>query len=1068
MAWKTPGVYFTEIDNTEFMNPAAAINTTVAIIGFAKKGPIGVPTEISTYNDYKTIFGTPISGQFAGLAIRNILTAGGTVLFTRIADTTIATKSNVVLKNGVDAIEGKIIINSNTDITTDVYGYELSSVYSGKLKAPSGAEKTLIIRAPAEGKLKNTNLFEQINDSLADTFGYDEYKLNNSQEISAASVRNFGLSVYNSSNSQYKNIGPFFVNINKGTFDAAYENITKVFDDGLKSNAYEKLYVLGQNSDGFVDWTEKTYSDYALDFGLNKTKTFNFTLTKVEDGIVTNTKKRIELTGDANASSDGYEMKLSDIAAELTTALSKDSVYVKYCFDVENKSAPYLLFVSLDTEVTRLDVNPYLDSDDNIVSTSLFVPVNPTSLSKDFWFNDNIAIDTIDQANQDYEFYVNSYIPLESDNSSDEDETFSFGSNLVNIRYTSADEIGYETGSLVSEFGGLFIAKKECVQVKEFAGDNNIASVELETRTKSLKFTAGDYFETAKGTILTVDKTEFGNFLFEDEDITDLYNTDKLNKDYVYLQNENSLNIGTHLAQFEGENGIDIQTEIEDGRIIIFEDGNEVPGEIDAESTIEGYDDLSVLIGHGMTQAAFDKAGYTVGSYRCYIYVDGEPAIDASKQDMIVWTAREYGEGTTNIGVKVYTSVSPIDASETHYISILVNGTIKETWEDVSYDPSAENYFADLINEEPENEGSAYVKCTVIKNNTSEVEVQMKDTEYYTENADMPVYLGKPLTENSIKRTSVGAKMTEYNKYDYSLGNNGVPEDSTDLFVEQMDTLESGLSNKDLYLWHILITPDNISEEVQDAAINLVEFMEDAIYIADPPQGLSRKNVVKWHNGKFGRGSAFESTYACTYWPWCKVYDSGEKKYVWAMPSVVMASQFCKVDNNYAPWYAPAGETNGLLTSVVDIEQYPNKNDRDNMYLDQNRVNPFLKLKNGNILAYGEKTFQRKNSVLTKIHTRRMLIALKHDIRNSIKHFLFLPTMAENIAKIRSIVTAIMEEVKIGGGVVSYNVICDESNNTTETLQQDILNIGISCVPTGCIEQVEVTFTLNKGTESVS
>ena len=93
MATKTPGIYFSEIDNTEYRNPSAEINTTVAIIGFAKKGPIGVPTEITTYNDYKTKFGTPIDGQYAGLAIRNVLSAGGTVLFTRVADTTIATKS---------------------------------------------------------------------------------------------------------------------------------------------------------------------------------------------------------------------------------------------------------------------------------------------------------------------------------------------------------------------------------------------------------------------------------------------------------------------------------------------------------------------------------------------------------------------------------------------------------------------------------------------------------------------------------------------------------------------------------------------------------------------------------------------------------------------------------------------------------------------------------------------------------------------------------------------------------------------------------------------------------------
>ena len=168
-----------------------------------------------------------------------------------------------------------------------------------------------------------------------------------------------------------------------------------------------------------------------------------------------------------------------------------------------------------------------------------------------------------------------------------------------------------------------------------------------------------------------------------------------------------------------------------------------------------------------------------------------------------------------------------------------------------------------------------------------------------------------------------------------------------------------------MYSWHILITPDDgQNEDIQNAAIELCEYMEDAIYIADPPQGLSRDGVINWHNGASQqRTTALQSNYCCTYWPWVKVYNAIESKYQYVMPSIVMAAQFCKVDNNYGPWYAPAGATNGYCSTVLDLEvnskdkRYPNKIDRDNLYLDQNRINPFLKLRNGNILAYGEKEF---------------------------------------------------------------------------------------------------------------
>jgi predicted TIM-barrel enzyme len=92
-----------------------------------------------------------------------------------------------------------------------------------------------------------------------------------------------------------------------------------------------------------------------------------------------------------------------------------------------------------------------------------------------------------------------------------------------------------------------------------------------------------------------------------------------------------------------------------------------------------------------------------------------------------------------------------------------------------------------------------------------------------------------------------------------------------------------------------------------------------------------------------------------------------------------------------------------------------------------------------------------------------MLIAMKKDLGSVIKGYVFQPTMAENITKIKSNCITVMEKYKTGGGITTYSVNTDM--NTTETLQQDILYVAISCVPVGCIEQVEITFTLNRSVE---
>ena len=59
MATKSPGIYVNEIDNTTYVNVKATTGTNVCVIGYARKGPIGVPTEIYSYNAF---IKTPVQG----------------------------------------------------------------------------------------------------------------------------------------------------------------------------------------------------------------------------------------------------------------------------------------------------------------------------------------------------------------------------------------------------------------------------------------------------------------------------------------------------------------------------------------------------------------------------------------------------------------------------------------------------------------------------------------------------------------------------------------------------------------------------------------------------------------------------------------------------------------------------------------------------------------------------------------------------------------------------------------------------------------------------------------------
>lgn len=1030
MAWKSPGIYYTEIDNTEYTNPAAEINTTVAIIGFAKKGPINEPTEITSWSQFKSTFGSPITGDFAPIAVRNVLSNGGTVLFVRIADESLVSQSAVVLKTEKAATDGKLIFNR-----TSIPSAELKShgFYKANIKQNSATteddERLIYFRSPAEGYLSSYNLLEQLQASLDEYYGFSEYnfKVSTKPDTEDDNWRFFNLKFNNlvtteGSGTSDNKIGPFAVKLtsarstNGASFAAALNSaiqqgtvpylelivdsliLQKLTTDSTQSPTNKRIYL---QTDNYKFGSENEITDLSgIDFENDAYFYFKETTDDGVENVILDNKtcsesiKIGDITRQVVFTIAESKLSLSTIVAALNKAFSGDGIAVKTVVDVDNDKNPVIKLLFFRTNTSASFTISGVESSNNFLKI----------------FDD-------------------------TNNVSDTDL------NLSNEKPLTLCLVGSSTSSDITS------AKVTPVEV----------SYVTESNTIKFQVTESDLVPAVKGSTVELDDPEIGSYLSQ----TSVTDSDA---NYIYVTNSNKSAIGNCLRIIPGQDASPIKAKKNSSGVIELYVPNQKDYPViseNSDTTITGEDILSLF--NDLAEAYTDDTS----GLEEVLYKEGTDAESAGAHARIGFIAKEYGEGTTDIGIEIYTSTSPLDeTTKTHYLDIYVSGIKKESFEDISYDPTADNFIATVINQDPMNGGSSYITIVYDAGSSGDAELDIQDTANYTDTGI--VYLGQELYDDSTAATT-STNLSEVSSYDYAVGNNGIVTDSTALYLDALETENSPLSNKDLYSWYILITPDNISAEVQDQAISLCEYMDDAIYIADPPEALTRKAVINWHNGRLGnsdRVSALNSNFCCTYWPWVKIYDSSSSKYVWAPPSVVMAPQFVKVDNSYAPWYAPAGETNGLIATAIDIEESPNKTDRDALYLDQNRVNPFLKLRNGNILAYGEKTCQRKNSTLTKIHTRRMLIALKKELRNSIKGYIFMPTMTENITEIKSKVTAIMESYKQGGGVDSYVVVCDGTNNTTETLQQDILNVDISCVPVGCLEQIQISLTLNKAAES--
>jgi uncharacterized protein len=131
----SPGVFNNE--NVPTVLEAAAAPIGAAIIGPAVKGPVGIPTLVTTYSDYLTKFGGAIvSGgaeysYFTGISAQNYFKQGGTsLLVTRVASGSFTAATSSAIISGSDAGTG------------DNNVFTLKTISQGIVQNSSGSEST--------------------------------------------------------------------------------------------------------------------------------------------------------------------------------------------------------------------------------------------------------------------------------------------------------------------------------------------------------------------------------------------------------------------------------------------------------------------------------------------------------------------------------------------------------------------------------------------------------------------------------------------------------------------------------------------------------------------------------------------------------------------------------------------------------------------------------------------------------------------------------------------------------------------------------------------------------------
>jgi len=265
----------------------------------------------------------------------------------------------------------------------------------------------------------------------------------------------------------------------------------------------------------------------------------------------------------------------------------------------------------------------------------------------------------------------------------------------------------------------------------------------------------------------------------------------------------------------------------------------------------------------------------------------------------------------------------------------------------------------------------------------------------------------------------------------------------------------NSVSNPDDFDINLVSVPGivrRLHSYVFDKVIDMVESREDAFFIGDVT------SVNDTITQAIDEANSIDSNYVGTYYPWVKTIDRNTNKLIAVPPSVLMPGIYAANDAIAAEWFAPAGLNRGGITGAVSVLNRLTHAERDELY--EGKVNPIASFPGEGIVAFGQKTLQDKASALDRINVRRLLIKVKKFIASTSRYLVFEQNTSTTRARFLNTVNPYLESVQQRQGLFAFRVVMDESNNTPDVIDRNILSGQIFLQPTKTAEFIVLDFNI--------
>ena len=249
--------------------------------------------------------------------------------------------------------------------------------------------------------------------------------------------------------------------------------------------------------------------------------------------------------------------------------------------------------------------------------------------------------------------------------------------------------------------------------------------------------------------------------------------------------------------------------------------------------------------------------------------------------------------------------------------------------------------------------------------------------------------------------------------------------------------------------------------------------------IGEVPMGLSTDTttIQNYLTDALGTGTTSEDAlntndpYTGVFYPGVATMNpvSGVGSIVVPM-STPMLRTFIRNDQISEVWFAPAGNTRGVVDNVLSIGYINRMSNnafvptgvpqslRDVLY--QQQINPITYFPGVGRINYGNHTRQADATALDRINVARLVAYLRQRIEELVRPLVFQPNDKLTRDTAKALIDKLMIDVTTRRGLYDHLVVCDNTNNTNDTIDRNELHIDIAIEPVKSVEFIYIPVRL--------